>query len=98
LLVPQYHDTIEAVRETPVANKTTATEDNEVRPFSVRLPKEQHDALRALAFFTDTSMNELIVQAIGLYLSSEGRKKQFAAMLKKAQSDYRAVLDKLATL
>jgi hypothetical protein len=74
------------------------SERDEAQAFRLRLPKVLYDAIKAAAFFTDRSMNDLIVEAVQAQLAKQVRSKQFDAMLNKGESRYRAVLDKLAEL
>lgn len=70
----------------------------EARAFRLRMPQDLYDALKAAAFFTDRSMNELIVEAVQAHLAERVRSEQFEAMLDNGEARYRAVLDKLAEL
>lgn len=70
----------------------------QARAFRLRMPQDLYDALKAAAFFTDRSMNDLIVEALQAHLAERVRSKQFEAMLDKGEARYRAVLDKLAEL
>ena len=76
-----------------MANKT-----DDVSPFALRLPTPVYKRVKNLAFFTDRSMNELIVRAVTAYLDETGDQEQLVAMTDKVRSDYRTVLDKLAGL
>ena len=71
---------------------------DDAQAFRLRLPKDLYDAVKAAAFYTDRSMNDLIVEAVQTHLARQVRSKQFDAMLAKGESRYRAVLDKLAEL
>ena len=66
--------------------------------FRLRLPANLYEAVKAAAFYTDQSMNELIVESVQSHLAKKVRTKQFEALLERGESRYRTVLDKLAEL
>jgi hypothetical protein len=70
----------------------------DVQQFKLRLPLAQYESLKAMAFFTSTSMNELIVRAVGELIDGTGGEEQFTTMLQKVRTDYRSTLDKLKHL
>lgn len=65
---------------------------------TLRVPREVYEAMKTFAFATDASINDVALKAIHTFLASEGHEEQVAALLKKAQSQYRVALDKLAGL
>ncbi|MEX2586989.1 MAG: Arc family DNA-binding protein [Actinomycetota bacterium] len=71
---------------------------DETQAFRLRMPQDLYDAVKGAAFYTDRSMNGLIVAAIREYLAEQVRSKHFEAMLDQGETRYRAVLDKLAEL
>lgn len=80
-------------RENPTTTTTTAKTQ-----LPVRLPTDQYEALKAYAFFTKRSMNEIISQAVQEFLTGSARSGQMKTMLNEAQDRYRVVLDKLKDL
>ncbi|HEY8202964.1 MAG TPA: hypothetical protein VII47_16645 [Actinomycetota bacterium] len=64
----------------------------------VRLPKEEHEALRSFAGLTGISLNEAIIRAVREFLAGEGRREEFDALLARAKSQYEVALDKLKDL
>jgi hypothetical protein len=80
-----------------------ATEDPhktraDTRQLPVRLSSDDYNALKAYAFFTGTSMNEVMGRALRLFFADVGRQEQFNVMLRETQSTYRLALDKLKDL
>lgn len=69
----------------------------QVRQLPLRLSEPEYDALKVYAFFTKTSMNEVLRAALAEYLLSHAD-DEFDAIVGGAQSKYRLALDKLATL
>ena len=67
-----------------------------VQEFTVRLPVDEHQALRLFCSTTGRSMNDVLVAALRDYLGDTGRKQEFAANLERLQGEYRVALDKLA--
>jgi hypothetical protein len=65
---------------------------------TVRMPKEEHEALRIFAFHSGMSINEVMLRAMRNFLATEGRTEEFDALLRKARSQYRVALDKLKDL
>ncbi|MGH2721807.1 MAG: DNA-binding protein [Actinomycetota bacterium] len=65
---------------------------------TVRLSRDEYEALRTFAFVTDTSINEGARRALREFLVAQGRREEFDALLKKARTQYRVALDKLANL
>jgi hypothetical protein len=64
----------------------------------VRLPADLYNALKGAAFYTDSSMNEIVVAAITEYLTTDSRRAELAEIVGRARTEYRDVLDKLADL
>jgi NRPS condensation-like uncharacterized protein len=71
---------------------------SETQVLTVRMPKDEHEALRSYAFATGASMNDIVLRAIREFLASSGRREEFDALLTKARKQYRLALDKLADL
>lgn len=65
---------------------------------TLRLSKEEYEALRTFAFVTESSINEVARRALRDFLAAQGRREEFDALLKKARTQYRVALDKLADL
>jgi len=65
---------------------------------TVRMSKDEYEALRTFAFVTDSSINEVARRALREFLVTQGRGEEFDALLKKARTQYRVALDKLADL
>jgi plasmid stability protein len=66
-----------------------------VKPFALRLPAEEHEALRVMAAVTGKSMNELVVRAVREFMAGAGRRDEFEAAVSQVTTRYRTVLDKL---
>ena len=64
--------------------------------FLVRLPAEEHTALRNLAFFTGQPMNEIVCTALRNYLATDGRTALRDASTAHGRAFMRDLLDKLA--
>lgn len=75
-----------------------AKQMEEVQAFSVRLPKEEHQALRVYAAVTGESMNEIVTRAIRDFLADAGRRDQVRALFDDTVTKYQVALDKLADL
>lgn len=65
---------------------------------TVRMPVEIHEGLRVLCQATGQSMNEVMLRALGNYLSDEGHRKAVEGFLERAQDRYQVALEKLANL
>jgi hypothetical protein len=83
---------------TMASNKTHDDTKQNTKQLPVRLPAETYEALKATAFFTNRSMNEVVTTAVHAYLAEEGRRAQLDAVVGQAQKRYRTVLDKLGDL
>jgi hypothetical protein len=81
-----------------VATTTTAPEKERIKQLPVRMPEDLYNALKGAAFYTDRSMNEIMVTALTEYLRASLRSDAVGAIVQRAQEDYRVVLDKLADL
>ena len=77
--------------------ETQHTSTPRTKQLPVRMPEEVYNALKGVAYFTERSMNEIVVAAITEHLrrSSDG---ELDRIVKTAQQDYQQVLDKLANL
>jgi NRPS condensation-like uncharacterized protein len=70
----------------------------EIQVVTVRMPKEEHEALKIYAFHTGSSVNDVVLRAVRNYLATEGRSDEFDKLLNKARAQYRVALDKLKDL
>ena len=66
------------------------------RSFPLRLPADLYDACKAVAFFTDRPMNDLVVEAIREYLTRQLRSKPVRRMIAENGSRYRTLFDTLS--
>jgi hypothetical protein len=65
---------------------------------TVRLPAEVHEALRTVAFASGGSLNDVVLRAVGDFLSDKGRREAVDAMATRVREQYRVALDKLKDL
>ncbi len=65
---------------------------------TVRIPKDMHDSLRTLAFATDASMNDIVVDALRAHLAQKRHRDAVANFLSEAQKQYRVAVNRLAGL
>ena len=70
----------------------------EVEALTLRLPSDMYQAVKAVAFATDRTVTDVIRDSVTSYLSDEGRRQEFQALLDASRSRYRLALDKLADL
>jgi len=70
----------------------------EVQQLTIRMPRELHEAMKALSVATGKSANEITLAALRDYLSEEGHRKAVDTYFKEAREVYRVALDKLAHL
>jgi predicted transcriptional regulator len=63
-----------------------------------RLPAELADALRNYAFVTDTSINDVIKQAVAEYLKNHAHTEMVRAAFEKALSQHALAFKKLEEL
>lgn len=70
----------------------------EVQVVTLRIPREVHEALKTLAFATDSSVNDIGLRAISDFLSHKGHQEAVDSLAKKVRNQYRVALDKLADL
>jgi hypothetical protein len=64
---------------------------------TVRLPRDVYEGLRALSFATDTSINELVLRAVGNYMKG-GHRELVDDAATRVREQYRVALDRLADL
>jgi predicted transcriptional regulator len=65
---------------------------------TVRMPADLHRALKVVAMAMDTSVNDIVVRAVGGYLADEGHRRAVERFSREAREEYRVALDKLADL
>jgi uncharacterized protein (DUF1778 family) len=65
---------------------------------TVRLSPEEHEAVKAYAFVTDTSINDVLRRSVQEFIADKGRGEQVDSLLEQARNRYRVALDKLADL
>ncbi len=80
------------------ADQTSKDRTQEQIAMTVRLPAEVHEALRTVAFAGGTSINDVVVRAIGDFLADKGRREAVDAMATRVRQQYRVALDKLKDL
>jgi hypothetical protein len=80
------------------ANQTSKGRTQEQIAMTVRLPAEVHEALRTVAFSGGTSINDVVVRAVGDFLADKGRREAVDAMATRVREQYRVALDKLKDL
>ena len=80
------------------ADQTSKDRTQEQIAMTVRLPAEIHEALRTVAFAGGTSINDVVVRAIGDFLADKGRREAVDAMATRVRQQYRVALDKLKDL
>jgi hypothetical protein len=56
----------------------------------------EYEALRTFAFVTSSSINEVARRALRDFLVTQGRSEEFDAVFKKARTQHRVALYKLA--
>ncbi len=67
-----------------------------MKQLTIRVSDDLHEAVRAAAFATDSSVQDLVTRSIATYLAEEGRRDAVETVLRRARSQYRVALDKLA--
>lgn len=63
---------------------------------TLRMPLEVYEGLRALSFATDTSINELVLRAVGNHMTDESHRELVEAAATRVREQYRVALEKLA--
>lgn len=74
------------------------TSNADVQQVTIRMPREVHEAMKALSVATGRSINEITLGALRDYLSGEGHRRAVDAYFLEAREMYRVALDKLADL
>lgn len=69
---------------------------NRKEVLTVRVPKELHESLRTLAFATDASMNDIVVDALRAHLAQKRHRDAVARFLSDAGKQYRMTINRLA--
>lgn len=67
-----------------------------MKQLTVRVDDDLHEAVRAAAFATDTTVQALVTRSIATYLADDNRREMVDNVLRRARSQYRVALDKLA--
>jgi hypothetical protein len=67
------------------------------KALTVRLPEDEHTALRLYAFLSGVSFNDAVVQAVRQFLLSK-HDELFEKGIDRLRTQYRVALDKLADL
>jgi hypothetical protein len=69
-----------------------------VERLTVRMPADMHEAVRTVAFATNASINDVVIRAVGDYLTDAGRSQAVDSFLERAQDQWHVALDKLADM
>lgn len=72
--------------------------ERDVQVITARVPKDVHQAIRVLAFATDSKINDIVLRALREYLAESGHRKAVEALTAKAAKQYRVAVDRLADL
>lgn len=70
----------------------------ETQTVTVRMPTDEHQALRNYAHFSNTSINDIMLAALRTYMTDHQRDQDFETYLEEARTTWRGALDKLADL
>lgn len=73
-------------------------DQEKVPVLTIRAPKEVHETLKAMAFATGQSINEIVLHAIRDHLSTADHRALVDGLLERVREQYRVALDKLADL
>lgn len=72
-------------------------QDAETQAMTLRIPKDEYEALRTFCFVTHaTSINDVVLRAIRDLLATKGRAEEIEALLKRTTERYQIALEKLA--
>jgi hypothetical protein len=63
---------------------------------TIRVSTKQFTALRAFAACAATSMNEVVIRALGLYLTQNGTDKAVEALFEQQRTQLRQAVEELA--
>lgn len=70
----------------------------EARQVLVRMPDDEHEALRTYAFVTDRTVNDVVRHAVREFITGEGRREEIDAIVQRIRKARRGALDKLRDL
>ena len=70
----------------------------DAQAMTIRLPRDEYEAVRTYAFVTKKTINEVVRMAVLDYLAGSGRQKQMDAIIARIQKSRRVALDKLAEM
>jgi hypothetical protein len=74
-------------------------QDAETQAMTLRIPREEYEALRTFCFVTHAaSVNDVVLRAIRDLLATKGRAEEIEALLKRTTERYQIALEKLADL
>lgn len=68
---------------------------SEVHVFTARMPEDEYEGLRAFAFLSQRSVNEVVLTAIRSYLREQAPDDRLDAMVEEMKARFRATLDDL---
>ena len=76
-----------------------AKETKDTIQVTVRLPRQEYEALRTYTFLTNASQQDVLARALREFLTAHGsRGEEFDALFDRAREQYAVALDKLADL
>lgn len=74
------------------------SEKGEVQVVTLRIPHDEHDAIKAVAALAGRSVNQVLRDAVREYLTGPKRTEEFEQLVGAAQDQFRVALDKLKDL
>lgn len=69
-------------------------ERNDTRAFTVRLPKDEYEALKAFALYTDATMSDVLLRALREFLAADDRERDIDDMLREARARIRRTVQR----
>ena len=72
-----------------------ASRGYETRAFTTRLPIEDYEGLKALAFYRGTTMADLVIQAVRALLAEQAHNAEVDAMVERTKARFRETVERL---
>lgn len=65
------------------------------RPFTTRLPQREYEALKAYAFFTGSTLGDIVLQAVREFLVNHGRDTAVETAVEERRRRFLETLERL---
>lgn len=73
----------------------SAADDARIHVFTTRMPADEYEVLRSLAFYRNSSINDVVLKALRLYLAEHAADTELEGMVEEARRRFRSTVERM---